>query len=128
MKSNTNDLKPSTRYLIMFIFGVLFGICALLTPCTAQETKEKEWKEVKEVTLPQGLEVFSGITESGNPKYWFVIQGIKVFISPTNKEHYINNTATIVLVEWYNQSKDRYKYTTRQAKTKKNTKINIDIL
>lgn len=128
MKSNTNDIKPSTRYLLMFILGIIFGIWAILTPCNAQETKEKEWKEIKEITLPQGLEVFSGITESGNPKYWFVIQGIKVFISPANKEHYINNTKTIVLVEWYNTSKDRYKYTTRQAKQQKNTKINLDTL
>lgn len=129
MKSNTNDINPIIRYIIMGILGAIFAIafCCTTSAQSIHTQSENEWVETDCIELPQGLEIFSGITRNGNPKYWFEIEDIKVFISPTNKEHYINNTCTILLVEWYNKSKDIYKYTTRQKKeTKQSKRINLN--
>ena len=129
MKSNTNDTHPVIRYLIMGLFGAIFTIafCCTTAAQEPKQTLENEWVETNTVVIPEGLEIFSGITRNGNPKYWFEIENIKVFISPINKEHYINGTAKILLVEWYNKYKDIYKYTTRQAKQPhKSNKINLD--
>ena len=122
------DVSPSIRYLVMGILGAIFTIafCCTTSAQSIHTQSESEWVETNCIELPQGLEIFSGITRNGNPKYWFVIEGIKVPISPINKEHYINNTKTILLVEWYNKSIDRYKYTTRQKKENKQPKrINL---
>lgn len=128
--SKIEDKRPLVKYITMAILSVLFALAFMLAPeCNAQEITKSEWIESQSIELPAGLEIKSGITRNGNPKYWFEIEGIKIFISPTNKEHYINNTATILLVEWYNKSKDTYKYTTRQKKTtKKAVKLNLDSL
>lgn len=132
MKSNMNnyeDISPAIRYLVMGILGFVFTIvcCITVSAQPVHTQSESEWVETDCVEIPQGLEVFSGITKNGNPKYWFNIHGVKVFISPTNKEHYINNTCTIVLVEWYNKTKNTYKYTTRQKKeTKQSKRINLN--
>ena len=124
------DAPNYIRNITMIILGIIFAIAFCATPANGQSTltqPEKEWVETVAVELPEGLEVFSGITYNNNVKYWFEIDGIKVFISPTNKEHYINETATILLVEWYNKSTDRYKYTTRQKKQPKQPKrINLE--
>ena len=129
MKSNTNDTNPIIKYIVMGILGAIFAIafCCTTSAQSIHTQSENEWVETDCIEIPQGLEVFSGITKNGNPKYWFEIEDIKVFISPTNKEHYINNTCTILLVEWYNKSKDIYKYTTRQKKEIKQSKrINLE--
>ena len=129
MKSNTNDTNPIIRYIVMGILGTIFAIafCCTTSAQSIHTQSEREWVETDCIEIPQGLEIFSGITKSGNPKYWFEIDGVKVFISPTNKEHYINNTCTILLVEWYNAIKDMYKYTTRQKKeTKQSKRINLE--
>lgn len=130
MKSNIKEVSDFTRYTIMAILGIIFAIAFCATPANGQSTPtqtEKEWVETVAVDLPEGLEVFSGVTRNGNAKYWVIIDDIKVFLSPTNKEHYINETATILLVEWYNKSTDRYKYTTRQKKqTKQSKRINLE--
>lgn len=128
---NTNkDTSPIIRYLVMCILGVIFAVtfCTTTSAQSAPTQTEKEWVETVKVELPQGLEVFSGISRYGNPKYWIEIEGIKVFLSATNKEHYINNTCTILLVEWYNKYTNTYKYTTRQKKESKINKINIEKL
>ena len=127
---------PIIRYITMCILGVITGIMFLYSfNASAQNTnqptqkEQSEWVEVNTVELPEGIEVFSGITRNGNPKYWIEIEGIKVFLSHTNKEHYINGTSTIILVEWYNKSTDRYKYTTRQKnKTPQVKRINLERL
>lgn len=128
MKSTTNSTPNYVKSITMIILGIVFAVAFCATPANAQSTQDKtEWVEVNSVDLPEGIEVFSGISRSGNPKYWIEIEGIKVFLSPTNKEHYINGTATIVLVEWYNNTLDRYKYTTRQKKQSKQSKrINLE--
>ena len=130
MKSNTNkDISPIIRYIIMGMLGIIFTLifCCTTSAQSIHTQSESEWVETDCVEIPQGLEIFSGITKNGNPKYWFDIDGVKVFISPTNKEHYINNTCTILLVEWYNATKDIYKYTTRQKKeTKQSKRINLN--
>ena len=127
MKSNMKtDIGAK---IVLCIMGLLFGLAFVYAQNTNQPTQKEqsEWVETNNIELPQGLEIFSGITRNGNPKYWFIIEDIKVFISPTNKEHYINNTCTILLVEWYNKSKDIYKYTTRQKKeTKQSKRINFE--
>lgn len=125
MKSNMNDIGAK---IVLILLGIVLGIGIISAQNTNQPTQKEqsEWVETSNVELPQGLEIFSGITRNGNPKYWFIIEDIKVFISTTNKEHYINNTCTILLVEWYNKSKDTYKYTTRQKKEPKKVKrINL---
>lgn len=119
--------------LMLIVLTIIFIICAYFTlpEANAQPTQniQSEWVETNTIELPQGLEIFSGINRNGNPKYWFEIKGIKIFISPTNKEHYINNTCTILLVEWYNKNIDEYKYTTRQKKeTKQVKRLNLNNL
>lgn len=123
-----NNTPNYVKSITMIILGIIFAVAFCATPANAQSTQDKtEWVEVNSVDLPEGIEVFSGISRSGNPKYWIEIEGIKVFLSPTNKEHYTNGTATIVLVEWYNSTLDRYKYTTRQKKQSKQSKrINLE--
>lgn len=114
----------------MTILGILFTIvfcCTSSAQSTPTQT-EKEWVEINIVELPEGIEVFSGITREGNPKYWVEIQGIKVFLSATNKEHYINGTKTLLLVEWYNKYLDRYKYTIRQKNKTITNKIKLEEL
>ena len=126
MKSNTKtDIGAK---IVLCIMGLLFGLAFVYAQNTNQPTQKEqsEWVETNIVELPEGIEVFSGITRNGNPKYWIIIDGIKVFLSPINKEHYINGTATILLIEWYNKSLDRYKYTTRQKKETKSKRINFE--
>lgn len=126
-----NDTPNYIKSIAMVILGIIFAVAFCATPANAQSTPtqtEKEWVETVNVVLPPGLEVFSGITSGGNPKYWVEIEGIKVFLSPINKEHYINNTCTILLVEWYNKYTNTYKYTTRQKKESKTNKINLERL
>lgn len=126
-----NDTPNYIKSIAMVILGIIFAIAFCATPVNAQSTPtqtEKEWVETVNVVLPPGLEVFSGITSGGNPKYWIELEGIKVFLSATNKEHYINNTCTILLVEWYNKYTNTYKYTTRQKKESKTNKINLERL
>ena len=129
MKSNTNDTNPIIKYIVMGILGAIFAIafCCTTSAQSIHTQSENEWVETDCIEIPQGLEIFSGITRNGNPKYWFEIEGVKVFISPTIIEHYINNTCTILLVERYNATKDIYKYTTRQKKeTKQSKRINLE--
>lgn len=132
MKSTTNNkttiVEIIVATMIVMMLSTLFYYCIPEANAANQPTQKKqsEWVETNIIELPQGLEIFSGITRNGNPKYWFVIEDTKVFISSTNKEHYINNTCTILLVEWYNKSIDRYKYTTKQKKEDKQPKrINL---
>lgn len=73
-----------------------------------------EWIENATIELPQDLKIFSHRTSEGDTRYWFEIDGLKIYILPVNKEHYLNRTATILLVEWYNVNTDTYKYTTRK--------------
>lgn len=120
MKTET---KPIVRYITMVLLGAIFAIAFCAIPCSAQDdNKEPQWIETQSAELPYGVEVFSGITRNGNPKYWFDIEGIKVMVSPTNAEKYRNEEVIILLVEWYNKTTDKYKYTTRQKKNSVPTK------
>ena len=56
------------------------------------------WVEKLSVEIPQGLEICYQRTDEGVTRYWFEIEGIKIYISPTNVEHYLNGTAIILLV------------------------------
>lgn len=89
------------------------------------QTYTSEWTENVSVELPQGLEILSQRTKEGDTRYWFEIEGIKIYITPTNREHYLNKTATILLVEWYNANTDTYKYTTRKKKEQKQSRLSI---
>lgn len=128
MKSTTtNEPKWYVKFLTFFIIGFIGMFCALSVD--AQEKKESEWKEVTAIEIPDTVEIHTGITKNGNPKYWIEIQGIKVTISEGNYNKFINKEVDLVLVEWYNATTDRYKYTTRKAgKTKTNNKLNTDNL
>lgn len=132
MKRRTkDDIICDIIIVILTLLVIAVGYFAIPTANaqSTQSTQKTEWVEVNSAKLPEGLEIFSGITRNGNSKYWVEIQGIKVYISETNKEHYINNTKTILLVEWYNESLNRYKYTTRQLKEQKpSQRLNLENL
>ena len=83
------------------------------------------WVENLSVEIPQGLEICYQRTDEGVTRYWFEIEDIKIYISPTNVEHYLNGTAIILLVEWYNVNTDTYKYTTRKKKELKQSRLSI---
>jgi hypothetical protein len=141
MKSNTkkqiiedydkDDTVWYVRYGIislMILLGMIFAFSC--NSAYAQETKKKsDWQEVSVVEIPYSVEIHTGVTKNGNPKYWIEIQGTNVTVSENNYNKFINKEVKLVLVEWYNPTTDKYKYTTRQAeKAKSNNKLNTDNL
>lgn len=130
MKSNmkTKDEKWSIRIITLCV--MIWTSMFLAFSIDAQETKKKsDWQEVSVVEIPYSVEIHTGVTKNGNPKYWIEIQGTNVIVSENNYNKFINKEVKLVLVEWYNPTTDKYKYTTRQAeKAKSNNKLNTDNL
>lgn len=111
---------------------IVLGIMMLGELAIAQNSTKESWKEVQEVEIPTGQNIYEGLTKNGNPKYWFNFGGLEVTVSEGNAKHYLAGTKTLVLVKWQN-SKGKYKYTVRQKKqnseVKKNQQnINLDTL
>lgn len=129
MKSNmkTKDEKWSIKIITLCV--IIWTSMFLAFTIDAQETRKSDWQEVNVVEIPYDVEIHTGITKNGNPKYWIEIQGINIIVSENNYNKFINKEVKLVLVEWYNPTTDKYKYTTRQAnKVKSNNKLNIDTL
>lgn len=108
---------------------IVLGIMMLGELAIAQNSTKESWKEVQEVEIPTGQNIYEGLTKNGNPKYWFEFGDLTVTVSEGNAKHYLAGTKTLVLVKWQN-SKGKYKYTVRQkkqnAEVKKNQQ-NIDL-
>lgn len=76
---------------------------------------ESEWIEVQSVVIPFNTELHEGVTKSNNPKYWFEFEGIgKVSVSASNAIKFKERSTTLMLIKWFNQSSNKYRYTTRQ--------------
>lgn len=133
MKSNMNENKECstlTTFLVMGTLGLMWLLGIMFLPTAgAQEIKKSEWIEQTVVEIPYTVEINEGVTRNGNPKYWIEIENTNVVVSEGNYKKFINKEVKLVLVEWYNPTTDKYKYTTRQAdKAKSNNKLNIDEL
>ena len=116
------------KFIATTIWAIMLSIFLCNVECSAQE-KKSEWQEVTTIEIPNDVEIHTGVTKNGNHKYWIEVQGIKVAISEGNYNKFINKEVDLVLVEWYNATTDKYKYTTRQAdKAKSNNKLNVDNL
>lgn len=110
--------------IIIVAMSTVFTINAQET-----ETKKSEWVEQTTVEIPYTVEINEGVTKNGNPKYWIDIEDISVPVSEGNYKKFINKEIVLVLVEWYNPTTGKYKYTTRQkAKSNVVKKLNIDEL
>lgn len=94
---------------------------------TAQTAKESPWKEIQVVEIPQGQQIYEGVTKSGNPKYWFKFGELKVNVSPGSATKYKNNTTTLLLVKWQHKETKAIKYSTRQKESAKKNTPNVDL-
>lgn len=102
---------------------IVLGIMMLGELAIAQNSTKESWKEVQEVEIPTGQNIYEGLTKNGNPKYWFNFGNLEVTVSEGNAKHYLAGTKTLVLVKWQN-SKGKYKYTVRQKKQNSEVKKN----
>lgn len=117
----------------MAMLGVVIAIVWYFSIPSASaqtpESKKSEWVEQTTVEIPYDVEINVGVTKNGNPKYWIDIEDINVAVSPGNYEKFIKKEIVLVLVEWYNPTTGKYKYTTRQkAKANVVKKLNLDEL
>lgn len=118
------------HYLVLFFVWIASLILATYCPAQTKETTSKsEWIENATIDIPYNIEINKGVTKSGNPKYSIDIEDITVYVSPSNYEKFIKKEVVLVLVEWYNPTTGKYKYTTRQkAKTQLVKKLNLNEL
>jgi hypothetical protein len=113
-----------TLGILMF---TLFYFC--LPEANAQTPQKSEWVEQTTVEIPYSVEINKGTTKNGNPKYWIDIENMSIAVSAGNYEKFIKKEIVLVLVEWYNPTTGKYKYTTRQkAKSNVVKKLNLDEL
>lgn len=118
------------HYLVIFLAWVLSFICVFSNAQTPESTQKKsEWIEQTTVEIPYSVEINVGTTKSGNPKYWIDIENISIAISAGNYEKFIKKEIVLLLVEWYNPTTGKYKYTTRQKpKSEAVKKLNLNEL
>ena len=130
MKSTTKKTKFFTlENFVIAMLGVALAIIWYFSIPTASAQDKSEWVEQTTVEIPYNVEINTGVTKSGNPKYWINIEDISVPVSESNYKKFINKEAVLVLVEWYNPTTGNYKYTTRQkAKANVVKKLNLDEL
>ena len=104
-------------------------IVGLMSVVGLSARENSPWKEIQTVLIPQTVEIYEGVTRSGNNKYWIEVEGIKVSIAPTNVSKFQKGEVKLELVKWQNTETKAYKYSTRQVKgssSKKESK-NIDL-
>lgn len=108
---------------------IMVAIITLATiffiPSVSAQTSKSEWVETAIVDIPQDYPIHEGVTKNNTPKYWITIEGVKISISPTNYTKFINKEVGLVVVEWYNATKNTYRYTTRQKAVTK--KLNLQL-
>jgi hypothetical protein len=116
--------------IVIFLIWILGFICVFSNAQTPESTQKKsEWIENATIDIPYNIEINKGVTKSNNPKYSIDIEDITVYVSPSNYEKFIKKEVVLVLVEWYNPTTGKYKYTTRQkAKTQLVKKLNLNEL
>lgn len=118
------DYIYAYAFLLVLSIAIIFGLDAV-----AQEKSKSEWVEKTTVEIPYSVEINVGTTKSGNPKYWIDIEDMSISVSEGNYKKFINKEIVLVLVEWYNPTTGKYKYTTRQkAKSNVVKKLNLDEL
>lgn len=127
-----NTKKTTALEVLFYILATvmcftLFYFC--LPEVNAQTQQKSEWVEQNTIEIPYSVEINKGVTKNGNPKYWIDIEDISVSVSAGNYEKFIKKEIVLVLVEWYNPTTGKYKYTTRQkAKANIVKKLNLDEL
>jgi hypothetical protein len=118
------DYLYAYAFLLVLSMTIIFGLDAV-----AQDKTKSEWVEKTTVEIPYSVEINVGTTKSGNPKYWIDIEDMSISVSEGNYKKFINKEIVLVLVEWYNPTTGKYKYTTRQkAKSNVVKKLNLDEL
>lgn len=94
---------------------------------TAQASKESPWEEIQTVEIPQGQQIYEGVTKNGNPKYWFEFRELKVNVSPGSAIKYKEGATKLLLVKWQHKETKAIKYSTRQKERAKKNTPNIDL-
>lgn len=96
-------------------------IVGLVGMITAYAEKNSPWKEIQAVEIPSSITIYEGTTRTGNPKCWIELEDMKIPVSVGNAEKFKAGKVKLELVKWYNESTQKYKYTTRQKKGSKST-------
>ena len=94
---------------------------------TAQTAKESPWEEIQAIEIPQGQQIYEGVTKSGNPKYWFEFGELKVNVSPGSAIKYKEGATKLLLVKWQHKDTGKYKYSIRQKERAKKNTPNVDL-
>ena len=108
---------------ILVILAVALGI----NVAVAQQKEESPWKEIQVVEIPAGQTVYEGVTQKGNPKFWFEFGEIKVTIPIGSATKYKANQVTLLLVKWQHSETGKYRYSTRQKSAAKKSTPNVDL-
>ena len=118
------------HYLVIFLIWILGFICVFSNAQTPESTpKKSEWIEQTTVEIPYNIEITKSVTKTGKPKYTIDIEDIDIYVSPSNYEKFIKKEIVLLLVEWYNPTTGKYRYTTRQKpKSELVKKLNLDEL
>ena len=110
------------------MLAIVLGAVAMQGQTTTQSKKQSDWKEVQKVELPSSVQIHEGITKSGNPKYWVIVEGVNVTISAGNVAKFKTGEVKLELVKWQNSKTGAFKYSTRQVKgSHKSESKNIDL-
>ena len=104
------------KKLIIVVLAVVLGAVAAQAETTSQSKKQSDWTEIQKVELPSSVQIHEGVTKSGNPKYWVVVEGVNVTISAGNVAKFKTGEVKLELVKWQNSKTGAFKYSTRQVK------------
>lgn len=116
------------KRFILVVLAIVLGAVAMQGQTTTQSKKQSDWKEVQKVELPSSVQIHEGVTKSGNPKYWIVVEDVNVTISAGNVAKFKTGEVKLELVKWQNSKTGAYKYSTRQVKgSHKSESKNIDL-
>lgn len=108
---------------ILVILAVILGV----NFAVAQEKRESPWVEIQAVEIPQGQQIYKGVTKSGNPKCWFQFGELKVNVSPGSAVKYKEGATKLLLVKWQHKDTGKYKYSIRQKERAKKNTPNVDL-
>lgn len=95
-------------------------IVGLMSVVGLSARENSPWREVQTIIIPQSVNIYTGVTKSGNPKAWIELPEIgKVTVSPTSAEKFKAGDVQLELVKWYRDDTKAYKYSVRQVKGSK---------
>lgn len=109
------------------ILVIAVALMSVVNTVVAQQKQDSPWKEVQVVEIPAGQTVYEGVTQKGNPKFWFEFGEIKVNVSPGSASKYKANQVTLLLVKWQHQETGKIKYSCRQKSAAKKSTPNVDL-